>query len=120
MDEVGQLKENNIQQIKNLQNKAEDDIQTAIQEFSGWQQNAIEEVEQKAATAKEEIDGLGVDEIAKSEAKADIDNIVNTAKTTINKATNKNKIDEANVRAISEIYNVVKTSKICGFPSARI
>ena len=111
LDGVGQLKENTIQQIKDMQNKAEEDIQTDIQEFIALQQNAIKEVEQVADTAKEKINGLGVDEDTKSEAKADIDNIVNTAKTTINKATNKNKIDEANVRAISEIYKVVQNLK---------
>ncbi|MBQ0075831.1 MAG: hypothetical protein KBS69_01660, partial [Bacteroidales bacterium] len=111
LDGVGQLKENTIQQIKDMQNKAEEDIQTDIQEFIALQQNAIKEVEQVADTAKEKINGLGVDESAKSEAKADIDNIVNTAKTTITKPTNKNKIDEANVQAISEIYNVVQNLK---------
>ena len=111
LDGVGQLKENTIQQIKDMQKKAEEDIQTDIQEFIALQQNAIKEVELVADTAKVKINGLGVDEDTKEEGKADIDNIVNTAKTTINKATNKNKIDEANVRAISEIYNVVQNLK---------
>ena len=70
LDEVGQLKENNIKQIKIEQDKAVEEIQTAIQEFIALQQNAIKEVEQAAATAKEEIDGLGVDESDKSDAKA--------------------------------------------------
>ncbi|MCQ2075615.1 MAG: hypothetical protein MJZ20_01070 [Bacteroidaceae bacterium] len=111
LDGVGQLKENTIQQIKNMQNKAEEEIQTAIQEFIALQQNAINEVEQVAATAKEEINGLGVDEDTKKEGKEQIDIIVSAAKTTINEATNKNKIYEANVQAISEIYNVVQNLK---------
>lgn len=112
LDGVGQKKENTIQQIKkDIQNKAEKEIQAAIQEFSGWQQQAINEIEQKAATAKEEIDGLGVDESAKSEAKAQIDNIVNTAKQTINAATSKDAIDNAKTEAIAEIYNVVQNLK---------
>ena len=111
LDGVGQLKENTIQQIKDMQNKAEEDIQTDIQEFIALQQNAIKEIEQVADTAKEKINGLGVDEDTKEVGKADIDNIVNTAKTTINKATNKNKIDEANVRAIADIYKVVQNLK---------
>ena len=111
LDGVGQLKENTIQQIKNMQNKAEEEIQTAIQEFIALQQNAINEVEQVAATAKEEINGLGVDEDTKKEGKEQIDIIVSTAKTAITEATNKNKIYEANVQAISEIYNVVQNLK---------
>ena len=111
LDGVGQLKENTIQQIKNMQNKAEEEIQTAIQEFIALQQNAIEEVVQAASTAKEEIDGLGVDESAKSEAKAQIDNIVNTAKATINEATDTYMINEAKTQAIADIYNVVQTTK---------
>ena len=94
-----------------MQNKAKEDIQTAIQEFIALQQNAINEVEQVAATAKGEINGLGVDEDTKKEGKEQIDIIVSTAKTTINEATNKNKIYEANVQAISEIYNVVQNLK---------
>ena len=72
---------------------------------------AIEEVEQVAATAKKEIDGLGVDESAKSDAKAQIGNIVNTAKAAINEATNKDMINKAKTQAIADIYNVVKTTK---------
>lgn len=85
---------------------------------------AISGVEQAAATAKEEIDELGVDESDKSAAKTQIDNIVNTATATINEATNKtwknwmkefyeakDKIYETNVQAISEINNVVQNLK---------
>lgn len=108
LDGVGQLKENTIQQIKDMQKEAEEDIQDDIKEFIALQEDAINEVEQTAATAKEKINGLGVDEDTKEEGKEQIDIIVSTAKTTINKATNKNKIDEANVRAISDIYNVVQ------------
>ncbi|MCQ2313514.1 MAG: DUF1542 domain-containing protein [Paludibacteraceae bacterium] len=112
LDGVGQLKENTIKQIKNdIQSKAEKEIQDAIQEFSGWQQQAINEVEQTAATAKEKINGLGVDESAKSEAKADIDNIAHTATATINAATSKDAIDNAKTEAIAEIYNVVQNLK---------
>lgn len=111
LDEVGQLKENNIKQIKNIQDKAVEEIQIAIHEFIALQQNAIRDVEQVAATAKEEIGELGVDEDTKKEGKEQIDIIVSTAKTTINEATNKNKIYEANVQAISEIYNVVQNLK---------
>ena len=111
LDGVGQLKENNIKQIKDLQSKAEGEIKTAIQAFSGWQQQAINEIEQKAATAKEEIDGLGVDESAKSEAKAQIDNIAHTVEQTINAATSKDAIDNAKTEAIAEIYNVVQNLK---------
>ena len=94
-----------------MQKKAEEDIQDAIKEFIALQQNAINEVEQTAATAKEKIDGLGVDESAKSDAKAQIDNIVNTAKATINEATNKDMINEAKTKAIAGINNVVQTTK---------
>ena len=111
LDGVGQLKENNIKQIKNIQDKAVEEIQIAIHEFIALQQNAIRDVEQVAATAKEEIGELGVDEDTKKEGKEQIDIIVSTAKTTINEATNKNKIYEANVQAISEIYNVVQNLK---------
>ena len=85
---------------------------------------AINGVEQAAATAKEEIDGLGVDESDKSAAKTQIDNIVNTATATINEATNKtlmnltseineakDKIYEANVQAANKIHIVVKNLK---------
>ena len=82
---------------------------------------AISGVEQAAATAKEEIDGLDVDESDKSAAKTKIDNIVSTATATINDATNKtwmswtseiheakDKIYEAYTQAITDIHNVVK------------
>ena len=85
---------------------------------------AISGVEQAAATAKEEIDGLDVDESDKSAAKTQIDNIVNTATATINDATNKtwtswtseineakDKIYEATTQAANEINNVVKNLK---------
>ena len=111
LDGVGQLKENTIQQIKNMQNKAEEEIQTAIQEFIALQQNAIAEIEQAAATANEEINGLGVDEDTKKEGKEQIDIIVSTAITTIKEATNKNKIYEAQTQATIEIYNVVQNLK---------
>ena len=111
LDGVGQLKENTIQQIKNMQNKAEEEIQTAIQEFIALQQNAINEVEQVAATAKEEINGLGVDKDTKEEGKEQIDIIVSTAKTTINEATTKNKIYETQTQATIDIYNVVQNLK---------
>lgn len=111
LDGVGQLKEDNIKQIKNIQNKAEEEIQTAIQEFIALQQNAIEEVEQVAATAKGEIDGLGVDERDKSDAKAQIDNIAHMAKADINEATNKDMINKAKTKAIADIHNVVQTTK---------
>ena len=111
LDEVGQLKENTIQHIKTEQDKALAAIEAAIQEFIALQQNTINEVEQVAATAKGEINGLGVDEIDKSDAKAQIDNIVNTAKTTINEATDTSMINEAKTRAISEIYTVVQNLK---------
>ncbi|MBQ0153528.1 MAG: DUF1542 domain-containing protein [Bacteroidales bacterium] len=112
LDGVGQKKENTIQQIKkDIQNKAEKEIQAAIQEFSALQQNAINDVEQGAATAKEKINGLGVDESAKSEAKAMIDNIAHTAEQTINAATSKDAIDNAKTEAIAEIYNVVQNLK---------
>ena len=111
LDGVGQLKENTIQQIKNMQNKAEEEIQTAIQEFIALQQNAIEKVEQVAATAKGEIDGLGVDERDKSDAKAQIDNIAHMAKADINEATNKDMINKAKTKAIADIHNVVQTTK---------
>ncbi|MCQ2324274.1 MAG: hypothetical protein MJZ53_05430 [Paludibacteraceae bacterium] len=111
VDGVGQKKENNIKQIKDLQSKAEKDIQDAINEFIALQEDAINEVEQAAATAKEKIDGLGVDESAKIDAKAQIDNIVNTAKQTINAATSKDAIDNAKTEAIAKIYNVVQNLK---------
>ena len=85
---------------------------------------AISGVEQAAATAKEEINGLDVDESDKSAAKTQIDNIVNTATATINDATNKtwmswtseiheakDKIYEAYTQAANEINNVVKNLK---------
>ena len=111
LDEVGQLKENNIKQIKIEQDKAVEEIQTAIQEFIALQQNAIKEVEQAAATAKEEIDGLGVDNNANSEGKSQIDIAVSATQTTINEATNTYIIDEAKTQAIIEIYNVVQNLK---------
>ena len=91
--------------------KAVEDIQTAIKEFIALQQNTIKEVEQVAATAKEEIDGLGVDDNAKSDAKAQIGNIVNTAKAAINEATNKDMINKAKTQAIADINNVVQATK---------
>ena len=111
LDGVGQLKENNIKQIQDLQNKAEEEIQTAIQEFIELRQNAIRDVEQVADTAKQKIDGLGVNEDAKKEGKEQIGIIVSTAKTNINNATTNNKIYEAQTQATIEIYNVVQNLK---------
>ena len=109
LDEVGQLKENTIQHIKTEQDKALAAIEAAIQEFIHLQQNAIEEVEQAAATAKEEIDGLGVDESAKSDAKDAIDAIVATTKSDINAATSADVITaakEEGIQALKDVYNV--------------
>ena len=111
LDGVGQLKENNIKQIQDLQSKAKEEIQIAIQEFIALQQNAIRDIEQVAATAKEKIDGLGVNDDAKKEGKGQIDIIVSKAKTTINEATTKNKIYETQKQATIEIYNVVQNLK---------
>lgn len=108
LDGVGQLKENNTKQIKDLQDKAVEETQIAIHEFIALQQNAIRDVEQVADTAKQKIDGLGVNEDAKKEGKEQIDIIVTTANTTINEATNKNKIYETQTQATIEIYNVVQ------------
>ena len=111
LDGVGQLKEDNTKQINNIKDEAVEKIQIAIHEFIALQQNAIRDVEQVAATAKEEIDGLGVNEDAKQEGKEQIDIIVSAAKTTINEATNKNNIYEAQTQATIEIYNVVQNLK---------
>ncbi len=72
---------------------------------------AIAEINAAATTANEEIDGLGVDESAKNEAKADIDNIAHTAEQTINAATSKDAIDNAKTEAIAKIHDVVQTTK---------
>ncbi|MCQ2324656.1 MAG: leucine-rich repeat protein [Paludibacteraceae bacterium] len=72
---------------------------------------AIAEINAAATTAKAEIDGLGVDENAKNDAKAQIDNIAHTAEQTINAATSKDAIDKAKTEAIADIYNVVQTTK---------
>ncbi len=111
LDGVGQLKENNTKQIKDLQDKAVEETQIAIHEFIALQQNAIWDVEQVADTAKQKIDGLGVNYDAKKEGKGQIGIIVSTAKTNINNATNKNKIYEAQTQATIEIYNVVQNLK---------
>ena len=79
-------------------------------------ETAITEIKQAAATAKEEIEGLGVDEIAKNDAKAQIDNIAHTATATINAATNKDDIDNAKTQAIAKIYNVVQNLKDMWIP----
>ncbi len=116
LDGVGQLKEDNTKQIKNLKDKAVEETQIAIHEFIALQQNAIRDVEQVADTAKVKIGGLGVNEDAKKEGKEQIDIIVSTAKTTINEATNKNKIYEAQTQATIEIYNVVQNLKDMWIP----
>ena len=116
LDGVGQLKENNTKQIKDLQDKAVEDTQIAIHEFIALQQNAIRDIEQVADTAKQKIDGLGVNDDAKKEGKGQIDIIVSTAKTTIDEATNKNKIYEAQTQATIEIYNVVQNLKDMWIP----
>ena len=108
---IKNAKDDAIGVIHMTTSKAVEDIQTAIKEFIALQQNTIKEVEQVAATAKEEIDGLGVDDIAKSDAKAQIGNIVNTAKAAINEATNKDMINKAKTQAIADIHNVVQTTK---------
>ncbi|MCQ2325514.1 MAG: DUF1542 domain-containing protein [Paludibacteraceae bacterium] len=72
---------------------------------------AIADINNVAAAAKEEIDGLGVDESAKSDAKAQIGNIVNTVTATINAATSKDAIDKAKTEAIAKIHDVVQTTK---------
>lgn len=72
---------------------------------------AIAEIKDVANGAKEEIDGLGVDESAKSDAKAQIDNIVHTVTATINAATSKDEIDNAKTEAIAKIHDVVQTTK---------
>ena len=74
-------------------------------------ETAIADINNVAATDKEKIDGLGVDESAKSEAKAQIDNIAHTAEQTINAATSKDEVDDAKTQAIAKIYNVVQTTK---------
>ena len=111
MEDISQQKEEAIQHIENIKSSAEEKIQTAIQEFIALQEDAINEVEQVAATAKEEINGLGVDEDTKKEGKAQIDNIANTAKATINEATETDMINEAKTQAISKIYDVVQNLK---------
>ena len=108
MEEISQQKEEAIQHIENIKSKAVEEIQEAI---AAYKQKTIVEIKDVASTAKEEIDGLGVDESAKSEAKAQIDNIVNTAEQTINAATSKDAIDNAKKQAIADIHNVVQTTK---------
>ena len=108
MEEISQQKEEAIQHIENIKSKAVEEIQEAI---AAYKQKTIVEIKDVASTAKEEIDGLGVDESAKSEAKAQIDNIVNTAEQTINAATSKDAIDNAKTQAIADIHNVVQTTK---------
>ena len=111
MSAIPNAKEDAISAIHMATDEALAAIQNAIQKFIALQQNTIKEVEQVAATAKEEIDGLGVDDIAKSDAKAQIDNIVSTAKATINEATNTDMINKAKTQAIADIHNVVLTTK---------
>ncbi|MCQ2068046.1 MAG: hypothetical protein MJY68_02940 [Bacteroidaceae bacterium] len=82
-----------------------------VQNYYNQLQAAIAEIKYAANDAKEEIDGLGVDESAKSDAKAQIDNIAHTAEQTINEATSKDAIDNVKVQAITDIHNVVKTTK---------
>ena len=82
-----------------------------VQDYYNQLQAAIAEIKVAANDAKEEIDGLGVDENAKSEAKAQIDNIAHTAEQTINAATSKDAIDNAKTQAIADIHNVVQTTK---------
>ena len=101
-------KENGLNAMEEETQKTLAGIQAAIVSFK---EGTIDEIKQVAATAKEEIDGLGVDESAKSEAKAQIDNIVNTAEQTINAATSKDAIDNAKTQAIADIHNVVQTTK---------
>lgn len=72
---------------------------------------AFDEIKQVAATAKEKIDGLGVDESDKNDAKAQIDNIVSTAEAVINEATSKDKIDNVKTTAIADIHNEVQYLK---------
>ena len=108
MDEISQQKEEAIQHIENIKSSAVEKIQEAIADYK---QKTIDEIKDVASTAKKEIDGLGVDESAKSEAKAEIDNIANMAEQTINAATSKDAIDNAKTQAIADIHNVVQTTK---------
>ena len=108
MEKILEQKEEAIQHIENIKSKALKDIQEAIADYK---QKTIVEINDVAQKAEEEIDGLGVDESAKNEAKADIGNIANTAKQTINAATSKDAIDNAKTQAIADIHNVVQTTK---------
>ena len=108
MSAVANAKDDAIDAIRMATAGALAAIEAAIASFK---EGTIDEIKQAAATAKKEIDGLGVDESAKGEAKAEIDNIVNTAKQTINAATSKDAIDNAKTQAIADIHNVVQTTK---------
>ena len=82
-----------------------------VQNYYNQLQAAIAEIKVAANDAKEEIDGLGVDDNAKNDAKAEIDNIAHTAEQTINEATSKDAIDNAKTQAIAKIQDVVLTTK---------
>lgn len=113
MEEISQQKEEAIQHIEDIKSKAVEEIQAAI---ASLQQNAINDIQAAADAAKEEIDGLGVDESVKSEAKAQINNIANTAEQTINAAISKDAIDNAKTEAIADINNVIQTTKDMWIP----
>lgn len=106
-DDVKKAKNDALNEI----NKQLANVQDYYEKLQAAKQTAINDIQTAAATAKEEIDELGVDENAKNEANAQIDNIVNTAKSTINNATSKDAIDNAKTEAIAEIYNVVQNLK---------
>ena len=108
MSAIAYAKEDAISAIRMATDAALAAIEAAIASFK---EGTIAEIKQVAATAKEKIDGLGVDESAKSDAKAQIDNIAHTAEQTINAATSKDAIDNAKTQAIADIHNVVQTTK---------
>ena len=89
---------------------------TWAQELEKAKAAAAEEIKQEAATANEEIDGLGVDDNAKKDAKVQIGNIVSTARAAINEATSKDEIDKVKTTAIADIHNEVKYLKDMWIP----
>ena len=108
MSAIANAKEDAISAIDLATDEALAAIEAAIASFK---EGTIAEIKQVAATAKEKIDGLGVDESAKSTAKTQINNIANTAEADINAATSEDEIGNAKTQAIAKIQDVVLTTK---------
>ena len=97
---IANAKDNAINAIHMATNEALVAIQAAIVSFK---EGTIDKIEQVAATAKEEIDELGVYYTVKGQAKNEIDKAVAAAEESINNVDSEEQVNDAKNDALNKI-----------------